>query len=787
MTGGSLSFSAQAKPNGGGLALRGLLEARRYHGGNLKMQSRKAATSFCCVLLAALLSVTVGPLSAFCQPIAVPIDWDRFSGPVTYSPVALQNREVVQHFDSQLMSEELPFFQGLPLDGGGYWDFGGTGEAEIRRPAFNAFSVATSLKTGAYDAAIAGASQSTASDFAIDLTNSVAASHRANKSGGWGDHWQSALWASSAGYAGWMLWDELSINDRQNVADMVAYEANRFLDATPPYWDGAGGDSKTEENSWNATILDLAVGMMPRNENVQTWMEKAAEYRLSAAAAPGDSSSSELYHGVPLSDWVGGYNIYADGSVVNHGIHPHPTYATATIKQNTQGANSFGLAGFATPASVSHNLDLMYDNLVEAQWSSPPYTSPGGTIYRSDGTIYWPTTGENERRFKYYLFASTDAMVDILDADGMVASDPADWEALHWGLTRLQQQNPTAPGFSDGTAGYNPPHGAATAWLSHFLEAHNAIQVSNAPLSDWPVGAAPRVINDVSLTSSGTVTSISLNGVVVPQSELINTRLTAFSDANAAQIALADNASPPAQISDVLSDFSVHSGVANFDTLELAFDAPVVNGADAPDLVLVDIGSPMDSFQLTINGTTLPIASGSQDYASGRLDFDLYQSTNSGSTGTVAALDAETFVLQSGSAQTFRTFRLIDLSDFGLAEGEAITKISITNNESSTFDLMAAFGFTVPGALPGDFDGSGTVDGADLTVWVDNHGSQGVEPWELGDGDGDGDVDVADLLVWQEHFGESLVVSGAFAAVMLPEPVSSMLVILGMGLLGARQ
>ncbi|MBA3484338.1 MAG: glucan endo-1,6-beta-glucosidase [Pirellulales bacterium] len=51
-------------------------------------------------------------------------------------------------------------------------------------------------------------------------------------------------------------------------------------------------------------------------------------------------------------------------------------------------------------------------------------------------------------------------------------------------------------------------------------------------------------------------------------------------------------------------------------------------------------------------------------------------------------------------------------------------------------------------ATPGDFNGDGTVDAADLDVWRE---SFGAEVDAMADGDGDGDSDGADLLLWQRN------------------------------------
>src|SRR5690606_11299900 len=51
-------------------------------------------------------------------------------------------------------------------------------------------------------------------------------------------------------------------------------------------------------------------------------------------------------------------------------------------------------------------------------------------------------------------------------------------------------------------------------------------------------------------------------------------------------------------------------------------------------------------------------------------------------------------------------------------------------------------------AVPGDFNGDGMVDAADLAEWKSNFGTG-----PGADADGDGDSDGADFLAWQQNFG----------------------------------
>jgi hypothetical protein len=58
-------------------------------------------------------------------------------------------------------------------------------------------------------------------------------------------------------------------------------------------------------------------------------------------------------------------------------------------------------------------------------------------------------------------------------------------------------------------------------------------------------------------------------------------------------------------------------------------------------------------------------------------------------------------------------------------------------------------------ALPGDYNGNGTVDAADFTVWRDALGQSGLVPYSGADGNGNGSIGPEDYAIWKSHFGQS--------------------------------
>lgn len=165
----------------------------------------------------------------------------------------------------------------------------------------------------------------------------------------WGHSWQSGLWASYAGEAGWLVWPRLTPRERLCVRAMVVREAN-YQSSRPHlfYADSNGvvntpGDTKAEEDSWNARLVDLAATMFHNDSRASQWQAWANDEMLAAYAMPGD--------GLP------GWNVFPDGTVINHGII-HPEYmnfphAVAIFWHHA-------LDNSPVPWQAKHNLDRVY-------------------------------------------------------------------------------------------------------------------------------------------------------------------------------------------------------------------------------------------------------------------------------------------------------------------------------------------------------------------------------------------------------------------------------------------
>jgi hypothetical protein len=374
-----------------------------------------------------------------------------------------------------------------------YLDFGGNAEHDIRAPATQAFALSVSLRFGFYGSSKVDVPIEEARAKTLKLIRSIAFRHLANSPGGWGNHWQSAQWTHSIGLAAWLLWEDLNTEEREHVRKMVEYEADRLINYKVPYWVLKSGkvvypgDTKAEENAWNANALQLAAAMMPKHGNYKLWMRKYIELRISSVARPSDMYRTDIFHGVALKDWLNGYNINNDGTVINHD-RIHPDYMVALIGMNSASSIVFTLANQPTPKAVFLNLSEIYSAMVNLKFSSPPYAPPGGTIYQEGSSnIYYPQ-GNDWGTHRRMHFALMDLIADSYGLDKGLFKKGKYWEPYHSKIviemqnrskdrrTYIEDSEDTYKG-REGWIAYHAAYGWLHRWVSH----SGCFKVTNEP------------------------------------------------------------------------------------------------------------------------------------------------------------------------------------------------------------------------------------------------------------------------------------------------------------------
>jgi putative cell wall-binding protein len=420
---------------------------------------------------------------------------------------------------------------------GGYVNLdvnGAVPEQEFRLPGMAAVSIATAVKFGDWDAGASGISADEAENRAATLVRSLASSYWANNSQAgvatWGNSWQSPLWAYYTGQAAWLVWDKLAPWEKDQVARMLADEANRLLTGNDVFLtsdttsqqlyqynrngvDITPGDTKAEEDNYEAQLLGLSVAMMPNHPNAAKWQRRNEDLLIADTATQADLSSSENINGRQLNQWLQGWNVQPDGTVQNHDIL-HPLYMTA-LDQSLQQIGTFALAGKNAPAAVTHNVGLVYNALTKP--TSFPYApdpnnlsqdvtaSTPAPIYQSTGSaqINYPQGNDWGTQFPAY-YGSFDALVSTYNlapnADAYAATHLASEEQLQGRFGDGQTYKPWNPATTPGYEAENSYVGAeqrvgqisAQAYMARFLNNHRPFQPDNSGTPTPPNVPAPQ-------------------------------------------------------------------------------------------------------------------------------------------------------------------------------------------------------------------------------------------------------------------------------------------------------
>ncbi|MES2777601.1 MAG: hypothetical protein V4722_25705 [Bacteroidota bacterium] len=378
----------------------------------------------------------------------IPVNWERFQKKAPGDKLSTTVKATLLNANRFALTTWYRDIKKYQPDSSGYLDLKSkskVNEYRYRFPAAMSFGLAIAIKTGIYEPSVTGVPLQEAKDMTILLARSVAYDHKVNSTRKvWGGDWQAAHWAYYSGYTAWLLWDDFSPVDQSYVTQMIIAEADRFLQTAPLYYkDSAGkvlfpGDSKIEEDAWNAELLYLAAVMLPGHPRSNKWLYKAVEYMIAATSLPSDLHNEKIIHGQPVSNWVHGYNLEEPGFVINHGII-HPQYNALASMINAPIV--FSLAGKKTPEAGRFNLDKIYYSVTAHQFASPPYKTPGGTMYQ-EGTpeVYYPE-GSDWGLGVYDNFANLDIAAFTYGWDRLAKKHKGKyWAKLHIDKVLAQQQ-----------------------------------------------------------------------------------------------------------------------------------------------------------------------------------------------------------------------------------------------------------------------------------------------------------------------------------------------------------
>jgi len=179
--------------------------------------------------------------------------------------------------------------------------------------------------------------------------------------------WESSLWAMSVAYSAFFQWGKLSEAQKGYIYNLLKAECNYELERSIPT--GYAGDTKAEENGWEADVLAATLGLFPNDPLAPQWFERLREFAINSYSHPSDKENQQVidpwYDKKTVADLYQGQNLYDDYSLQNHNLF-HTSYqnvvqqelgeAALALKMFQQGLH--GTEKWKTNALMHHNQEV---------------------------------------------------------------------------------------------------------------------------------------------------------------------------------------------------------------------------------------------------------------------------------------------------------------------------------------------------------------------------------------------------------------------------------------------
>ncbi len=146
--------------------------------------------------------------------------------------------------------------------------------------------------------------------------------------------WESSLWTMSLCYAAHFLDDQLTDAQRTYIYNMVKAECNYELNRSIPT--GYAGDTKAEENGWEADVLACALGLYPNDALAERWFDRLRAFAINSYSQVDDALNATAidpdYDGKSVADYYLGPNLYEDYTLQNHNLF-HTSYQNVVMQE----------------------------------------------------------------------------------------------------------------------------------------------------------------------------------------------------------------------------------------------------------------------------------------------------------------------------------------------------------------------------------------------------------------------------------------------------------------------
>lgn len=180
--------------------------------------------------------------------------------------------------------------------------------------------------------------------------------------------WESSLWAMSVAYSAFFQWDSLSEAQKGYIKALLKAECNYELERSIPT--GYAGDTKAEENGWEADVLAATLGLFPDDELAPKWFARLREFAVNSYSHVSDADNSTVidpeYDNTTVAQLYKGKNLYDDYTLQNHNLF-HTSYQNVVMQELGEAALAlkmfqlglYGTEKWKTNALMHNNQKVM--------------------------------------------------------------------------------------------------------------------------------------------------------------------------------------------------------------------------------------------------------------------------------------------------------------------------------------------------------------------------------------------------------------------------------------------
>ena len=181
--------------------------------------------------------------------------------------------------------------------------------------------------------------------------------------------WESSLWAMSVAYSAFFQWDKLTQDQKGYIYALLKAECNYELGRSVPT--GYAGDTKAEENGWEADVLAAALGLFPDDPLAEKWFERMRLFAVNSYSHGDDAANTGevdlWYDHTTWADLYKGNNLYSDWTLQNHNLF-HTSYQNVVMQELGEAALALKLFQGANQqwhsAALQHNNQEVMDNVL---------------------------------------------------------------------------------------------------------------------------------------------------------------------------------------------------------------------------------------------------------------------------------------------------------------------------------------------------------------------------------------------------------------------------------------